>query len=386
MAKTINFAIVGTGVDQGSLVDFLSNDLDITNELQTDHATDVTWQTEIDADSDVMNNYLAFAGEQDGASGGNFTFAGQADAAALGAGIVHYKIAGENYSIALDTSITLTGTTVVTGSNWRAWRVVIDRLGVVTTESPDNAGQSTEEKAMLELGSIAQAANTAELGVFTIQAATGFTPATDNTSGEANFNSYELYMPKNEAAALTVAMSTALVLGDGLATMNIGAANFRKNGVRVAQVAADATQALTDADTITTTEAGGWLLLSNLAGTDFVTLSSDGIPGVSALTDTDAATALVALNLLASRLPAVFTPLAYFTVVTSNAATFTAKTTNWNATDVASVAVDQTFGTFDRTATAASVLARQSNPPAVPATVTAPVKSTLTNNTALTLG
>ncbi len=39
MAKTIEKAIIGTGVDQGALVDFLSNILDIVNELQTDHAT-----------------------------------------------------------------------------------------------------------------------------------------------------------------------------------------------------------------------------------------------------------------------------------------------------------------------------------------------------------
>ncbi|KKK55946.1 hypothetical protein LCGC14_3069480, partial [marine sediment metagenome] len=129
---------------------------------------------------------------------------------------------------------------------------------------------------------------------------------------------------------------------------------------------------LTDADTVTTTQAGGWLLLTDLAGTGYVTLSSDGVPGVTALTDTDAATALVALNLLASRLPSVFVPLGHVIVVTVSAATFTAKSTFWNATDVTTTVVDQSFGAFDRTATAAAFLSRESNPPAVPATVSAP--------------
>ncbi len=285
--------------------------------------------TAINTALDVIESYLSFLGEQTGVIFGDYTFAGAAAVTALGAGAVGFSIGGERQYIALDTTITLTGTTQVTGSNWRAWRVVISLLGVVTTESPDNAGQGTEEKALLELGSIAQAASTVEIGTFVIQATTGFTPGTDNTSGEASFTARYTRLPKNEAAALTAAMGSALVATAAATTLNVGTADFKVNGVRVAQVAADATLALTDADTIADGEAGGIMLLSNLAGTGFVTLSSDGVPGVSALTDTDAAGALTALDLLASRLPSCFVPLGHAIVVASGAA-FTAKTTNWD--------------------------------------------------------
>ena len=348
----------------------------LVNELRDDHATLITWMTEVDADLDDINNYLSALREQNGAIGGDYTFAGQAAATTLGAGTVHYRIGGEEYYIALDTTITLTGTTVVTGSNWRAWRVVIDPLGVVTTESPDNAGQSTEQIALLELGSISQAANTAELGTFVIQAATGFTPATDNTSGENVFTARYTRTPKNEAAALTAAMGTALVATAGATTVAVGTADFKVSGVRVAQVAADATLAMTDADTIADGEAGGMMVLSDLAGTGFVTLSSDGVPGVTALTDTDAAGALTALNSLASRLPSCFVPLGHVIVVASGAA-YTAKTTNWDAASMTTTVVDQTLGTHDRTVAAASFLARKSNPPAIPATVAAALVATI---------
>jgi len=351
----------------------------LIEEMSADHAIGITWDTEVDADLDTLGNYASFLQEQTGVIDGNYTFAGTAAATALGAGGVRYRIGGEEYYVeAIDTTITLTGVTVVTGSNVRAWRVVIDKLGVITTESANDAGEDSVEKAMLKLGSVAQAANTCCLGQFAITAATGFTPATDNTSGEAAFGAYYERLPKRQDSALTAAMGSALTLGDGLATLNVGTADFRRAGLNLAQIAADATLAATDADTVTTTEAGGWLLLVNLAGTGFVTLSSDGLPGVSALTDTDAPTALVALNLLASRLPGVFVPLGYWTIVTANAATFTLKTTLWDATDITAVAVDQTFGSHDRTVAEASVLARESNPPAVPASVTAPLIATLT--------
>jgi hypothetical protein len=345
---------------------------DLVNELRTDMGTVATFQAEVDTDLDAMNDYLAYLGEQDGVVGGEYRFTAGANAAVLLDGTVHYRIGGVRYSAKLPVSAALVGTTTVTGTNFRAWRVVIDRLGAVTTESVDDAGQATEEPALLHLGSVAQAANTAVLGYFTVEATGGFTPATDNIGGETSFTAYELFGPPNEYSALTAALGAATSLGTGVATISTGTVDAKTMGLNVAQIAADATLAFTDADTITTTEAGGWLVCTDLAGTGLLTISSDGVPGATALTDTDAATALVALNLLASRLPAIFVPIAYITVVTANAATFTAGTTNFDATDVTSVVTDQTFGVFDRTATAATVLARQSNPPAVPATLTAP--------------
>ena len=347
----------------------------LIEELHDDGGTRKTWEDEVDGDLDLINNYLASIAEQDGVIGGDYTMAEAADPDMQGSGSIVYQIGGEVYfTDSLQTAIAPDdpGATVITTTNWGAWRVVIDRLGVVTTEGPNTAGQTTEQKALLHLGSVAQAANTVEIACFTIHATGGYTPGSDNISTETTSNVYLLRQSKNSASALWAAQGTALVAGDGLATIAVGATSPKVNGMRKAVIIADGTLALTDADTVTTTEAGGWMLLTDLAGTGYITLSSDGVPGVTALTDTDAATALVALNLLAARLPSVFVPLAHVIVVTSNAATFTAKSTFWNATDVATTVVDQSFGTFDRTATAAAFLSRESNPPAVPATVSAP--------------
>jgi hypothetical protein len=115
------------------------------------------------------------------------------------------------------------------------------------------------------------------------------------------------------------------------------------------------------------------LVLTDLAGTGFVTLSSDGAPGATALANTDAAGALTALNLLASRLPSMFVPLGHVITVNGSGGTFTAKSTFWNATDIVTTVVDQTLGAFSRTVAAASFLARKSNPPTLPDTVSADV-------------
>jgi hypothetical protein len=347
----------------------------LANELRDNNDLTRAWQTEVDADLDLINDYLDFLGEQDGVIGGDYTFAEQTNADFLGAGMVIYRIGGEVFHTQLPVAIAPDdgGVTEVTGSNFFACRVVIDRLGVVTTERDDGAGQSTAEKALLHLGSVAQAANTAVLGYITLAAATGFVPGTAVVDGEGDSAFYYERQPKNSGSGLWAAQGSALVAGDGLATVAVGDTNPKVNGVRLAQITADGTLALTDADTITTTEAGGWLVLTDLAGTGFVTLSSDGVPGVTALSDTDAATALVALNLLASRLPSMFVPLGHVIVVTSEAATFTAKSTFWNATDVATTVVDQTLAAHDRTVAAASFLARKSNPPTLPDTVSADV-------------
>jgi len=352
----------------------------LVEELASDHAIGITWDTEVDADLDDINDYVAFMGEQDGVIGGDYTFATQTAADFLGAGTVIYRIGGEVYHAPMQAAIAPDdgGVTQVTGSNVFACRVVIDRLGVVTTERDDGAGQAAAQAALLHLGSVAQAANTVTLGYITLAATTGYTPGTDNVDGEGTATFYYERQPKNSGSALWAAQGSALVAGAGLATVAVGATNPKVNGLRVAQIAADATLSLTDADTITTTEAGGWLVLTDLAGTGYVTLSSDGVPGVSALTDTDAAGAQTALDLLASRLPAMFVPIGQIIVVTANAATFTAGTTFWDATDVTTTVADQSFGTFDRTVSAATFLARESNPPAVPASIAAPLVATLT--------
>ncbi len=351
----------------------------LIEELDDDGGTRKTWEDEVDADLDVINNFIASLGEQDGVIGGDYTITEPTTATdMIGAGSIVWRIGGEVYfDNALQAAIAPDdgGTTKVTNNLWGAYRVVIDRLGVVTTESPNTAGQATEEKALMHLGAVSQAANTAVIGFFVTHApadAGGFIPGTDDIDDGAATNVYLLRRPPNEATALWAAMGSALTVTGSVATYNFGTVSPKVRGLRLATITADSTQALTDADTIVNGEAGGIMILTDLAGTDVISLSSDGVPGVSALTDTDAAGALTALNLLAARLPAMFCPLGHI-IITMSGGAFTAKTTNWNDADIATVAaVDLAFGTFDRTVTAATLQARQSNPPTLPDSVSAP--------------
>ncbi|KKL55168.1 hypothetical protein LCGC14_2258100, partial [marine sediment metagenome] len=331
------------------------------------------------ADLDVINNFIASLGEQDGVIGGDYTITEPTTATdMIGAGSIIWRIGGEVYfdnalqaAIAPDDS----GTTKVTNNNWGAYRVVIDRLGVVTTEAPDTAGQTTEEKALLHLGAVAQAADTAVIGYFVTHApadAGGFIPGTDDIDDGGATNTYLLRRPLNEATALWAAMGSALTVTGAVATYNFGTVSPKIRGLRLATITADSTQVLTDADTIANGQAGGIMILTDLAGTDVISLSSDGVPGNSTIADTDAAGALTALNLLAARLPAMFCPLGHI-IITMSGGGFTAKTTQWDDANIGSLAaVDQSFGTFDRTVTAATFLARESNPPTLPDSVTAP--------------
>ena len=60
-------------------------------------------------------------------------------------------------------------------------------------------------------------------------------------------------------------------------------------------------------------------------------------------------------------------------MVNAAGGTFTFGGTDWDATDMTTTVVDQTFGVFDRTAAVAAFLSRQSNPPVLPDTVLADV-------------
>ncbi|KKL20602.1 hypothetical protein LCGC14_2453830, partial [marine sediment metagenome] len=341
----------------------------LIEELHDDGGTRKTWEDEVDADLDVINNFIASLGEQDGVIGGDYTIAEATATEMTGAGSIVWRIGGEvYYDNALQAAIAPSdsGTTKVTNNLWGAYRVVIDRLGVVTCEAADTAGYAGEEDAYLHLASVAQAANTCVIGYFAIHApadAGGFIPGTDVVDDGAAGSVYLLRRPLNEATALWAAMGSALTVTGAVATYNFGTVSPKIRGLRLATIAADGTQVLTDADTIANGEAGGIMILTDLAGTDVMSLSSDGVPGVTALTDTDAAGALTALNLVAARLPAMFCPLGHI-IITMSGGGFTATSTQWDDANIASVAaVDQSFGTFDRTVTAATFLARESNPP-----------------------
>ena len=346
-------------------------------------AAAVTWATEVDADLDDINDNLAFFGQSnDGILYWTDAFAISAAAAAtaLGAGIVHYQINGVKYVAALDTTIALTDTTVVTTGLFKAWRVEMGILGdTVTTTVTGSAGFDSAQAAYLALGSVARTADYVTVGYFVIESNGGFTPGTDNTNGESSFASM-LVTCKRSDYGLTAEMSASIAIGATPDNFSHGTVNG-KRAVNLAEIAVGADVEFTDADTIIDGETGGWLLCIDQAGTAVVTISSDGLPGVTALADTDVAGCNTALDLVADRLPEFFIPFGKI-VVTTVGAGFTAKTTSLVAGEVTTVYTDQTATAFDRTVGLATFLARMVAPPAIPATVTAPLFTAATAPTA----
>jgi len=369
-----NMCPTAKGVTLGTMMDSV---IDYVRELGDDHATLITWLTEVDADEDVIGNYLDFKHEADGVIGGNFSITAGAATTLTGAGFVQYRIGGEEYYCDLDTTIDLADDGDVDDTKWRAWRIEIDRLGVVTATADGDTQHANEEDALLNLSTVAPTANTVTIGYFTINSDTGFNIGTDNVNGETAENLYLVRGKEKQSTGLTAGLGSSVVADAGAATWSVGTIDFARNGLRLAQIGAITNQAMDDADTIATLNAGGWLLVTNLAGTGIYALAADGVAGsVSAMTYADAAAVDTALDTLVDQLPELFCPIGKIVVVNASAGTFTAGTTFWDATDMTTTTTDATVGTWDRTAKT-GFDSNKINPPSVPASITAALLVTL---------
>lgn len=361
----------------------------LIEELAADHAIGVTWATEVDADHDVMNNLLDFY-NQDGVIGGNFTIAGTAAVTLLGAGFVHYRIGGQEYYCDLDTTITLTDSGTIVQNKYGAWRILIDRLGVVTTQ--DTGGLmafNNAEDALLCLSAVAPTANTVTIGYFTVtdSGAGGFNIGTTNTSGgTATGVVYHVRGAPKKVSGLTIALGAASAVGTTPENYSTGTKDVMVNGVRIAQIAAEADKAFDDADTIGQSQFGGWLIVTNLAQSATYALAANGIAGsVSAMTYVSAAAAQAAVGLVEDRLPPMFVPISRLIITNNIAGTWTAGTDDLSGTDGTPVFTDCTVGTHNRTATT-GLDSHKVTAPTIPASITAPLVATLSATAAITSG
>lgn len=354
----------------------------LIDEMHDDHASLITWMTEVDSDEDVINNYLDFLQEPDGVIGGNFDITAGAAVTLTGSGHIRYRIGGQVFYATLDTTITLADSGDVADTKWGAWRILIDRSGTVTTQ--DTGAQmawDSEEDAMLNLAAVAPTANTAAIGYFTIDSNGGFNIGTDNVNGETAQYVYVLRGPKNQVTGLHTALGASLSDDTGAATWSIGTMDSKANGLYLAQLAAIANQAMDDADTVADTNAGGWLIvqvdaLNDAAGA--YALAADGNAGaVSAMTYADAAAVNTAIDTLVDQLPEMLVPVGKIVVVNASGGAFTAGTTNFDAAGITTTVTDATVGTWDRTANT-GFDSHKINPPAIPASITATILSTLT--------
>lgn len=353
----------------------------LLSEMMTDHATDITWSTEVDADHDTMNNIADF-NNQDGVIGGSFTIATTAATTLLGAGFIEYRIGGQRYYCDLDTTITLTDSGDIVQNKFGAWRILIDRTGTVTTQ--DTGAQmafNNAEDALLCLSAVSPTANTATIGYFTVtdSGAPGFNIGTTNTSGgTATGVVYTVRGPEKQVTGLHTANGAATAVGSTPERYSTGTKDVMLNGVRISQIAAEADKTFDDADTIGQNQFGGWLIVTNLAKNATYALAANGIAGsVSAMTFASSALAQDAIDTIADKLPAMFCPVAQLIVTNNKAGTWTAGTDDINGTDGTAAFTDATVGTWDR-ANNTGFDSHKITPPTIPASITAPLVATLT--------
>jgi hypothetical protein len=365
MAEVLNSNVEEGGFWDGDMVKVLKNLRDVTNELQEDHPN--------------FANQLDFMMTPDGVVSGSYAFSTGAATTLAATGWVKYQIGGVMYAAEMPATITLEDLGDVTQSNFSAWRIEIDKLGAVTAKaSPTVGGYSSAQIALLAMGGLAPTASTCTLGYLTLTDSNSvINVGTDNlnASGVTAVIYYERG-PRKRISGLNAAHGAASTLTAASTTFGHGTYDLNVKGLKVAQIAAQATQALTDADTIATLKYGNVLVLSNLVGTGFVTLNAAGTPGVTAMSYSTAAAALTASDLVVDRLPSMFVPLSLIKVSNQAAGTFTFKTTNWDAASVTSTITDAAVAGWDR-AVPTGFNSHQVARPAIPAT--------LTNSTAITL-
>lgn len=368
--------------DHGTAKTTLDEIKTLVDEMHDDHGALITWMTEVDGDADAINNCLDFLQEPNGVIGGDFDIAIGAATTLTGSGHIRYRINGEVFYTTLDTTITLADSGDIVDTKWGAWRILIDRSGVVTTQ--DTGGLmawDSEEDAMLNLAAVAPTANTATIGYFTIDSNGGFNIGTDNVNGETAAYIYVVRGPKNQITGLHTALGASLADDVGAATWSIGTMDSKANGVYLAQLAAIANQAMDDADTIADGNAGGWLIVQVDALNDAsgaYALAADGNAGaVSAMTYADAAAVNTALDTLVDQLPEMLVPVGKIVVVNASGGAFTAGTTNFDAAGITTTVTDATVGAWDRTANT-GFDSHKINPPAIPASITAALLATLT--------
>lgn len=369
-----------------------NNDLTRTwqTEVDADHELARVWSTEVDADLDAINDYLHFINERDGVVSGDHSFSAGAATTLTATGRVTYRIAGRMYTADVDTTITLVDNGDVTQSTFRAWRILIDAVGTVTTQDAGagatGLNATDAQDALLSLSQNAVTAGTVEIGYLTLTDSDSvINIGTDNLNASGVTARTFVVTGPRLGCRLTAANGSIVVADAAAATWSVGTIDPRIEGGEtplfsrdLAQISAITNQAMDDADTIADTEFGGWLLVTNLAGTGVYALASDGVAGaVSVLADGSDAGVQTALDAARDALPLIFCPIGEIRVQNASGAGFTAGTTNWDAASVTTLVDDVDFGALDRTDVSGRNVKGEA--PAIPATVTAPlVAATIT--------
>lgn len=277
-------------------------------ELIDDADTLVTYQDEI-------SNYLDLLSQDGLVSGVPGCVDGSGDTTKLrveGPNL-RYQIGGQQCMItaALETE---PPTGEITENKFGAYRMDLNQSGALTvTRKADPMAYASLEDALLSLASVAHTANSVDVGYLVIEAAAGgFTAQTDlPLTGDAQVTAATYYDVLVGRAENGLNVAATVAVADSVATLNISAVNANANGKKLSEIAAAATQALDDNDTVTNGKWGGWLLVVDPAGTGTYCLAADGIAGtVSAMTYATKVAVDTALDLVQRRMPAYCVPIA----------------------------------------------------------------------------
>lgn len=256
-------------------------------------------------------------------------------------GPIFYQIGGEIFHASAVEAVLDGDGDDITTAKFGAWRFELSAKGLLTSTnavvSGDMAFDSAED-AMMSLASQARTADTIDVGYLIIESNDGFTIGTDlPITGDAHVTAatyIDAFVPIY-GSGLNAAQSVATTLPDGVATMSIGTIDVNINGVTKTQIAAQLTAAFDDADTVAEDGFGGWLLISDHAGTGTYLLAANGIAGtVSAMDEASQAAVDTLLDSVQDLLPLTMSPLAriYFhnTGDGSTPAIWTAGTDDWD--------------------------------------------------------
>ena len=227
-------------------------------------------------------------------------------------GTSRIAIAGKAYTIPPTAAILLPGTDDITADKFGAWRFEVTALGAWTATPAIGVGSDqafeSADLAMAALAIIDRTAGAVEEGILVIEAGgSGFTVGTDvpNTS-DANVVAATYY---NMIGDHVVEVAATLAASATPEQVAVGAYTVRRNGLLLAEVAAQATLAFALADTVTTLKFGAWVFFTDLAGTATYIQSVDGDTTASLMAYATAAAAQAAIDAFLLLLPDYLVPV-----------------------------------------------------------------------------
>lgn len=175
MTRPLQNALTAQGMDQGDVFAFLSNLLDIVNELQTDHAS---WRTVVASLKTLAN--AVQASFQDGLLAIGTLAIDNVATKFQTTGTAYFRLDSIQYSKAVATALTFTAAHVVSATKFGVILIQVEPRGTISTKVPTATQAYADAPTALAALPAADAGNVA-LGYIAIEAgAADWTANTDD--------------------------------------------------------------------------------------------------------------------------------------------------------------------------------------------------------------